>query len=238
MRSWPLFALIVRTPRISLRLASDDELDVLATAAAGRVLPAAQADFMATGWTQLPSPAFERNFMQFHWKARGDWRPESWSLQLVAFDDAQPIGGFGLTADDFTQARTVETGSWLLPEWRGRGLGTEARAALLHLAFAELGAHEALSAAHKDNAASLGVSAALGYEQTGVNVEIGPSGKSAPMVQVRLDSEAWRSHNALPVDVIGLDQCRDMFGPAVAFPPAERQRGRAIVVPRGGGRRR
>lgn len=42
MESWPLFSLELRTPRLSLRLGRDEEIDRLARTSAGRVLPAEQ----------------------------------------------------------------------------------------------------------------------------------------------------------------------------------------------------
>lgn len=207
MRSWPLFDLELRTPRLSLRLARDEELDELARAAAGRVLSAGEADFMDTDWTQLPSPEFERSFVQFHWRARAEWSRESWSLQLVGFDGGTPVGGFGLMAEDFASRRSVKTGSWLLPNWRGRGLGTEGRAALLELAFAGLGARESLTDAHPSNEGSRGVSRALGYEETGRSETAG-----RPRVQLWLPRERWEAVRSIAVEISGLEVCRELFG--------------------------
>jgi RimJ/RimL family protein N-acetyltransferase len=211
VRSWPLFDLLLVTPRLTLRLGRDEELDQLARASAGRVLPEEQAEFMDTDWTQLRSPDYERSFMQFHWQARADWKPDTWSLQLIGFDGDTPIGGFGLMADDFARRRSVKTGSWLLPDWRRRGLGTEGRAALLHLAFAELGAIESRTDAHPDNAGSRGVSRTLGYEETGRVQKARPDGHAAPRINLRLSRQRWEQTRSLPVEIIGLDSCRAMF---------------------------
>ena len=53
--------------------------------------------------------------------------------------------------------RSVATGSWLGLRHQGHGIGKEMRAAVLHFAFAGLGAIEALSGAWDDNKPSLGV---------------------------------------------------------------------------------
>jgi RimJ/RimL family protein N-acetyltransferase len=82
-------------------------------------------------------------------------------------ESAWPAGAFpGRYAQGrtITALGTVGTFSWLGPGYRGRGLGTEMRAAVLHLAFAGLGAREAASEAFTDNHASNRVSQALGYE--------------------------------------------------------------------------
>jgi RimJ/RimL family protein N-acetyltransferase len=215
MRSWPLFDLRLITPRLTLRLPTDEELDRLATQSAGRVLPPDEANFMDSDWTQLSSPEYERSFMQFHWQSRADWKPESWSLQLAGFDGDAPIGGFGLIGENFADTRTVKTGSWLLPDWRRMGLGTEARAALLHLAFAELGARESHTEAHPDNAGSLGVSRTVGYEQTGRRKLTRPGGDDAPRIQLCLTRERWEATRTVAVEAAGIDECRELFGAAV-----------------------
>ena len=79
----------------------------------------------------------------------------------------QPVGVQDLGAEHFRAVRSVETGSWLGRAHQGQGLGREMREAILHLAFAGLGAEEALSGAFEDNAASLATSRAVGYEENG-----------------------------------------------------------------------
>ena len=64
-------------------------------------------------------------------------------------------------------ARSVSSGSWLTASAQGRGLGVEMRAAVLHLAFAGLGALEAQTSAWIDNPASQRVSLRLGYVHEG-----------------------------------------------------------------------
>src|SRR5207253_465320 len=63
--------------------------------------------------------------------------------------------------------RTCPRRAWLAPGHRGRGIGKETRAAVLHLAFAGLEAREAESDVFTDNNASNRVSQALGYEPNG-----------------------------------------------------------------------
>lgn len=64
--------------------------------------------------------------------------------------------------------REVHTGSWLGRRYQGQGIGTQMRAAVLHLALDGLGAQRAVSAAFEDNPASLGVSRKLGYRDDGI----------------------------------------------------------------------
>jgi RimJ/RimL family protein N-acetyltransferase len=141
--AWPLFALRVTTPRLTLRLPPEADLLPLAEQAAGRVVTPEQAGFMGP-WTQIPSPEFERSFMQYHWAQRANWTPERWSLDLGIYPAGHdaPVGAMSMIAGDFARLRSAETGSWLLPDWRGQGLGREAREAMLHLLFEGLGARE------------------------------------------------------------------------------------------------
>jgi RimJ/RimL family protein N-acetyltransferase len=226
--AWPLFALRVTTPRLTLRLPPEAELLPLAEQAAGRVVTREQAGFMGP-WTQIPSPEFERAFMQYHWAQRAHWSAERWSLDLGIYPAGHdaPVGAMSMIAGNFARLRSAETGSWLLPEWRGQGLGREAREAMLHLLFEGLGAREARSSAHPDNAPSHAVSRALGYQADGTlhrvapapEVEAGvqspgpmPAGGDEPVTATRLllTRERWRRRT--DVTLAGLEDCWSLFG--------------------------
>lgn len=62
--------------------------------------------------------------------------------------------------------RQVSTASWLGLHHQRQGIGTEMRAAVLHLAFAGLGAVDALSGAFEDNPSSFSVSEKLATNST------------------------------------------------------------------------
>jgi RimJ/RimL family protein N-acetyltransferase len=211
--AWPLFDLVVATPRLTLRLPREDELLGLAGRAAGRVLPEHEAGFMGA-WTQLPSPEFERAFMQFHWRMRASWTPQSWGLDLGVYprDGDEPVGIMGAQASAFAQTRSVTTGSWLLPEWRGRGLGRESRAAILHLLFDGLGAREARSAAHPDNAASNAVSSSLGYRADGTDTLVAGGGEAVTVTRLVLRRDKWLAQRRGDIELSGLETCAAMFG--------------------------
>jgi hypothetical protein len=59
---WPLFDLRIRTPHLELRLPTDDDLLELAHVARAGVMDEGQT-FFAVPWHELPSPAFERQFL-------------------------------------------------------------------------------------------------------------------------------------------------------------------------------
>lgn len=161
----PLAALTGRTPRLELRFARTDELRDLAERACGRILAPGEEGFL-TGWATLPAGQFESQFIVYHLGLRMRFAPAApWSCNLAVFEDGVAVGVVGCNWADTPEV--VSTGSWLLPEARGRGIGREMRAAMLDLAFDVLGARIAHSTAHPDNIASQAVSEALGYRFLG-----------------------------------------------------------------------
>jgi RimJ/RimL family protein N-acetyltransferase len=211
--AWPLFGLRVTTPRLSLRLPSDTELIRLAERGAGRLLSPEQAGFMS-GWALLLSPEFERTFLQFHWRLRGHWSPSNWSLALGIYPsgEAEPVGGIDMSSSGFAQTRAVSSGWWLLPEWRGRGLGTEAVSAMLHLAFAGLEASQARSIVNPDNEASLAIGRGLGYSVDGTEPTVAGDGRGINAVRLVLDRAQWLPIRRSDIALSGVGECADMFG--------------------------
>jgi len=208
--AWPLFGLRLRTERLVLRMPTDDDVvELLEVAKAGIHLP----DEMPFGiaWTTLEGVAFDRGFMQHYWRTRAAFTPEVWFLNFMVELDGRPIGAQSLGAEEFAIYRTVHTGSWLGLEHQGRGLGKEMRAAVLGFAFDGLDALVAESSAFVDNAASNGVSRALGYEENGVG-SLAPQGVARPTQKFRMTADMWRSRPRPALGIEGLDGIRDMFG--------------------------
>jgi hypothetical protein len=84
------------------------------------------------------------------------------------------------------------------------------RQAILHLAFAGLGAEEALSGAFFDNAPSLATSRSVGYQTNGEVLAARRDG-SARLVNLRIDRPTWEGRRRDDIEIIGLDGCLDMF---------------------------
>jgi RimJ/RimL family protein N-acetyltransferase len=205
---WPIFDLEITTPRLVLRLPVDAEFPPL-IALAREVIP--DAKFLGH-WLMTPKPEFGKSFAQFHWDARASWKSAKWVLPLGVFVDGEPAGLQGIEADDFSKLGEVSTGSWLAPEYRGTGLGAEMRAAVVHFAFAGLGALVAQSSARETNHASRAVSEKLGYQHNGVNrVEYG-NGDIDSEIKLRLTREQWQANRRDDITIDGLDGCEDMFG--------------------------
>ncbi|MDQ1323816.1 MAG: hypothetical protein QG587_1151, partial [Chloroflexota bacterium] len=100
---WPLFDLRLRTPRLELRLPTDDDLLALAAVARAGVHDLPGSPFLVP-WDELPSPAFERQFLLHWWQVRGNWSPGDWTLGLAVLADGRPIGIQDLMARDFAHS--------------------------------------------------------------------------------------------------------------------------------------
>ncbi|GGU13992.1 GNAT family N-acetyltransferase [Nocardioides albus] len=209
---WPFFGLVIRTPRLELRLPSDDELVRLAHVAADGVHDPGDRPFL-TPWAERPPLERARHVLRSAWASRGGWKPGDWSLGLTIFLDTEPIGIVWVSATEFAERREVSTASWLgLPHHR-RGYGTEARLGALTLAFDHLGAAYATSEAFPDNAASVGVSTKLGYEPDGISRDV-RDGEVVVSHRLRLGRERWELNDRSEIEVSGLEPCLPLFGAA------------------------
>src|SRR5258706_15452126 len=89
--AWPLFGLRLRTERLLLRLPTEDELVELMHLARAGIHPPDEMPF-GVAWSTLPSPAFERSFMQYHWSTRATWSAASWVIDLIVMVDGVIVG--------------------------------------------------------------------------------------------------------------------------------------------------
>ena len=193
-----------------MRVPTESSLAALLAVAKAGIHSEGEMPF-GVAWSAIPSPAFERGFLQHHWGTWASWAPENWQLNLVVELDGQPIGSQSIQAVGFAVFGTVHTGSWLGRAYQGRGLGTEMRAAVLGFAFDGLCAQVAESSAFVDNAASNRVSRKLGYEDNGRG-RLAPEGVARETQLFRMTAEGWRSRPRPPVRIEGLEVCRDLFG--------------------------
>ncbi|KAA5833563.1 GNAT family N-acetyltransferase [Saccharopolyspora hirsuta] len=215
---FPLVGLRLTTPRLELRLPSPDELAELAALAAEGVHDPAVMPF-SVPWTDHPPEQVALNVLQHYWRQLGSWTPRDWSLNLTVFHGGVVVGQQSMSAEDLAITRQVGTGSWLGQRHQGQGIGTEMRAAVLHLAFACLGAEEAVSAAIEENAASLAVSRKLGYQPNGRRRQVA-RGALVIEQRLRLTRADWERHRTVPVEVEGLEPCLLLLG--IDGPPSTR----------------
>jgi RimJ/RimL family protein N-acetyltransferase len=209
-REWPLFGLRVETPRLTLSYPTDADLGVLSALASKGIHDPAVMPFDIP-WTDAAPEILPRNSLQFWWSLRAEWKPTKWHLEFVVREGTIVVGVQGLFATDFAVTRQVASGSWLGKAYQGRGIGKEMRAAILHLAFAGLSAQRATSGAFENNAASLGVSRALGYVDNGDDIRA-PRGTPMRQIRLLLKREVWERNRRQDIRIQGLDPCLPMFG--------------------------
>jgi RimJ/RimL family protein N-acetyltransferase len=202
---WPFAALRISTPTLELRYPDDDDLCALARLAAEGIHDPATMPF-SVPWTRAESPELERGTLQHHWMVRAGLTRDDWRLPCAVSHDGELVGVQAIGAKKFAVCRTVDTGSWLVGRAQGRGIGTEMRAAILHFAFAGLGAEEALSGSFVDNPASAAVSRHHGYEPNGEEI-VDREGEPARMQRWVLRRARWTPHRRDDITVDGLDAC-------------------------------
>ena len=205
--SWPLHGIRLRTADLDLRVMTEADLAGLCA-----LLPDdLSMNPHATTYAGLDDRANRRAVLvQGYWRALGLWSPDDWALPFVVRSAGEVVGAQWLEGPDWRADHLVDSSSWLVPAARGRGLGKQMRAAVLALAFGPLGADAAVSSAVVDNAASLGVSRALGYRETHRSV-LEHSGET--LQHVRLERAAWeRSGQAHEVVIAGATPALPLFG--------------------------
>lgn len=210
MSLYPPLDVRVVTPRLELRAATDELLARLAP-----LVRAGGATDDPPPWDD-PSPFYEADpdrrvhkWLQAVWRARGTVRRDRWRLSFAVLVDGEAVGQQDVTGIDFDTFGIVETTSWVSTEFRGTGIGTEMRAATLHLAFAGLGAEEAHSEAALDNTGSNLVSERLGYERNGTSWA---THQGTPVLgqRWRLERAAWTARD--DIELAGVDECRAALG--------------------------
>ncbi|MGX6604522.1 GNAT family N-acetyltransferase [Micromonosporaceae bacterium Da 78-11] len=207
---WPLAGVQIRTDRLELRLADDDELATLADLAAEGVHKPGETPFL-TPWTDRPPAARARSVIQGQWFSRGAWTPQDWTLDLTVFENGQPVGVQAVAARDFATLREVSSYSWLGLTHHGRGIGTEMRAAMLHLAFTGLSAEAATTTSFADNPIPLRISHKLGYQPDGITRDV-LHGRPAVSERLRLTRTRWNETAHPGITLTGLTPCLALFG--------------------------
>jgi RimJ/RimL family protein N-acetyltransferase len=210
---WPFYALRITTPRLELRVPDDEDIVELFEAARAGIHPAGEMPF-GIPWTDgIEEVGALERFASFYWTMRGTLTAQDWSLPFAVANEDSIIGTQDVKAEDFAGSRSVSTGSWLTKSAQGRGLGVEMRAAVLHLAFAGLGALEAQTSAWLDNAASQRVSLRLGYEHEGQQL-LARRGEPTPHLRYRLTRDAWQRNHFDGIELHGLEPCLALLGAA------------------------
>ena len=209
--AWPLYGLTVTTPRLQLRYATDDDLQELASFRDGRVVGPGEEPFDGDSSFYVSGAAAAWKAIAGEWGARAKTSPAWWHLSFAAIVDDEIVGQQNITGADFQTLRTVNSFSFIAKAHRRRGLGTEMRRAVLHLAFDGLEARRAESDAFADNHGSIGVSRAIGYEDNGTMLSPRPSG-AALMKRFLLTKEQWLRTRREDVTIEGLSRSLPLLG--------------------------
>ncbi|MGB3187401.1 MAG: GNAT family N-acetyltransferase [Ornithinimicrobium sp.] len=162
----PLLALRVSAGPLELRGVSDQDLPALCELASRGIHPEHEMPF-SVPWSIGPPQEIAARVAAYHWRCRGSWSPEHWSLQLGVWHEGVLVGCQGMQSADYLITRTAESGSWLGQSYQGRGIGTAMRQIICAFAFDHLDAVEVTSAALRYNRASQTVSTKIGYRENG-----------------------------------------------------------------------
>lgn len=207
---FPPMGVRLTTPRLTLRMPTDSDLAALAEAAVAGVHDPDTMPFMFP-WTDQPPKRLAQGVVQHNWRTLGSWTPESWVFNGIVEFEGRVVGIQDMRARDFATLRQVDTGSWLTRSVQGRGIGTEMRAAVLHLAFEGLGALDATTGMFETSLASQGVTRKLGYRTDGVHY-VQVRGERVRELRYRLTREDWEKHRTVPVEIEGLEPALPHFG--------------------------
>ncbi|MCP3991971.1 MAG: GNAT family N-acetyltransferase [Actinomycetia bacterium] len=208
---WPLFRLRITTPRLLLRVPTDEDLVELVEVAKAGVHDPMMMPF-TVGWTDSPSPELEQGALQYWWRCRAGFTPEDWDLTLAVVYEGRLVGAQSLSASNFVELRTAETGSWLGQSAHGQGIGREMRAAMVHFAFEYLGALAVISSAFTDNIASQRVSMATGYEPNGIGYAV-RRGQRDEQLRFLLTRDRWEeTRSDVSIEVEGHEASLPLFG--------------------------
>ena len=72
MDYWPLFELKITSPRLELRIPTDDDIPGVIEAIKAGIHDPSWMPF-SSPWTDAKSPEMDRNTAQWIWKGRGEW---------------------------------------------------------------------------------------------------------------------------------------------------------------------
>jgi RimJ/RimL family protein N-acetyltransferase len=209
--AYPPLGVSVETPRLELLGATDELLyELLPTVRAG-VVSAEENPFDDPISLYDESPQREWRWLRGIWKGRASVGPGFWRLYFVVRVDGELVGMQDLLGLEFGTYGTVASFSWLAPGARGHGLGAEMRSAILHLAFAGMGAREATSDAFLDNASSNRVSEKAGYVRNGVEWAT-RRGQPAQLQRWVLPRRTWLDRQRDDIRLSGVEECRKVLG--------------------------
>jgi RimJ/RimL family protein N-acetyltransferase len=213
---FPQFGVRIVTPRLTLQMPTDVDLVTLLELIDRGIHDPSEMPFLVE-WTDAVPPQRDWESLAHWWRGRATWSPEKWAwCGMVTVGDTV-VGVQDILANNFHDERVVETGSWLGRAHQGQGIGREMRAAILHFAFAGLGATQATSGYLAGNVSSQRVSESLGYRVVG-DEEITSRGRPRRTIKLALDRAEWEAQRRDDIRIEGLDAARERFGATTVTP--------------------
>lgn len=121
---------------------------------------------------------------------------KQWAFSIFDAAGIRVLGAAGLEPGDRALSAVVgpnviETGYWLRADATGHGYATEATAALIELAFAQLGAQRVAICHDPDNPASAGVPRRLGFREFGTIANEMLPNRQAANGSIRNATKVW-----------------------------------------------
>ena len=202
---WPPYGVSLIEGDMKMTVITDEDIPGLVDLALGGIHEPDRMPF-ATPWTAVEPELLPANMVRYYSSVRANFIPERFELHFAVRIGGGLVGTQGLHTSDFAVTRTGETGSWLGRAFQGRGIGTRMRRAICALAFDHLGAVELTSSAFLDNAASLAVSAKLGYRPNGLVRMVRGEGEVIVNQRLVLTPETFVRRR--PIEVTGAEELR------------------------------
>jgi RimJ/RimL family protein N-acetyltransferase len=208
MNSENLKKLRITTPRLILRIPTNEEVTALAQIALEGIQPKGEPHFQSDELYDKSLDKIESFLREHVNKNIVEWNKKNWQLPFAIFSEDKPIGMITVYAKDFPIAGGFGCGYWLGIAHQGKGLGTEMLQAVLSLGFDGLHAREAYVGAWSDNVASLRIMEKLGFIFNG-EYWMARQGQPVKDIRMKLSREKW----VKPSDVFieRLDSCLECF---------------------------
>ena len=211
-----LYQIIIKTPRLELRIPNEDEIVKLAELASGGVHKAGK-EYYNADWLRVQFPNNKEILSLWIQKDLKNWDIDNWSFLFAAFYQKTPIGMQHIFSKNFVKTRTFGTGVWLGLEYQGQGFATEMGQVVLYLGFEIFGAKEAYAGVWKKNKASLQLLNKLGYIYNGRYIEL-LNDKPEVNIRMRLTRDVWKKKRLNNIIVEGINkEFLELFG--LSFTP-------------------